>query len=237
MKPGIAECSRCGTCCKKGGPALHGQDRELVESGRIPLTDLYTIRAGELARDNVRGILQPLAAEIVKIKGRRVGYRTCRYYAAHDSACRIYAGRPLECRVMQCWDTGEIERIYRRGRLRRKDLLGRVEGLWELIADHDRRCSCEKLRRLAQRWKTGGSRADADRLLEMILYDAHLRQLVIDRGGLDPEMLDFLFGRRLAEIVGQFGIRLQHQGGRITGLVIEKPVSTRPQSARQAKGP
>ena len=222
------QCSRCGICCKKGGPALHAQDRGLVESGRIPLTDLYTIRAGELVRDNVRGTLQSLATEIVKIKTRSSGSQTCRYYTARDSACRIYATRPLECRALPCWDTREIERIYHIGRLRRKDLLKQVEGLWELIADHERRCSCEKLRRLVKRLKTDGRQADADQLLEIIQYDSELRHLVVETAGLDPEVLDFLFGRLLAETVGQQGVRLQRQGGKITRLVIEnQPLAPR----------
>ena len=222
----ISECRRCGTCCEKGGPALHEEDRELVESGRIPLADLYTIRKGELARDNVRGLLQPLAAEIIKIKSLQGGNRTttCRYYNDPDNACRMYSHRPLECRALQCWDTREIERVYSVGRLRRKDLIGQVEGLWDLIADHEERCSYETLRRLALQLKADGRRADADKFLEIIQYDTELRRLVIDRGSQDPEMLDFLFGRPLEQTVGQFGIRVVREKGRIIRLVATESV-------------
>ena len=217
----ISECRRCGTCCEKGGPALHEEDRELVESGQIPLADLYTIRKGELARDNVHGTLQPLAAEIIKIKSLQGGTRptTCRYYDDPDNACRIYSHRPLECRALQCWDTREIERIYSVGRLRRKDLIGKVEGLWDLIADHDKRCDYETIGRLTLQLKSDGSRADAEKILEIIQYDTELRRLVVDRGSQDPEMLDFLFGRPLKRTVGQFGIRLEREKGRILRLV------------------
>jgi hypothetical protein len=204
-----------------------------VENGQIPLSDLYTIRRGELARDNIRGILQPLKTEIIKIKSRQAGSRTCRYYAEPDSSCGIYAARPVECRALQCWDTREIERIYNVGRLRRKDLLGKVEGLWDLIADHERRCSYDKLRQLTQRISIGASRpAVAETVLEVIQYDAELRRLVIERGSLDPEMLDFLFGRPLTKTVGQFGIRLVRVGEKITRLVIEKPSATAQEGVR-----
>ena len=204
-------CRRCGTCCKKGGPALHVEDRDLVENGRIPLKDLYTIRRGELVRDNVRECLQPLKKEIIKIKARQAGSATCRFFADDRAVCQIYSARPLECRVLQCWDTREIERIYAQGRLCRKDLIGKLEGLWELIEDHNRRCSYEKLERLISRQQRNPGEKNFEDILEMVQYDAELRKLVIEKSGLDPEMLDFLFGRPLAETVRQFGIRLQNR--------------------------
>ena len=218
----LRSCRRCGTCCKKGGPALHADDRDLVESGRIPLKDLYTIRRGELVRDNVRGTLQPLDAEIIKIKARQEGAWTCRYFDDPDGRCRIYASRPVECRALQCWDTGKLERMYTQGRLQRKNLLKAVDGLWDVIDDHDRRCSYESLGRLIRRIKTDGNQADADSVLEILQYDAEIRNLVVERAGLDPEILDFLLGRPLAETVHQFGIRLEHAGGKLKRLVIRK---------------
>lgn len=46
-------CMRCGTCCEKGGPGFHQEDRMLIEKGRIPLKYLYTIRKGEFAYDKI----------------------------------------------------------------------------------------------------------------------------------------------------------------------------------------
>ena len=214
----VDQCRRCGTCCKKGGPALHVEDRELVESGRIPLRDLYTIRRGEMVRDEIRGTLQPADGEIIKIKAHRAGSWTCRFFDEPDSRCRIYADRPIECSAMQCWDTRHIERIYDAGRLRRKDLVGQVEGLWELIETHERRCGYENLAQLALRLKSQPNRTDAENLLEMIQYDFELRKLLVAKEGLEAEMLDFLLGRPLSETTGQFGIRLKVEGGKITRL-------------------
>lgn len=47
-------CRRCGTCCEKGGPALHTDDRMLIENGHIPARYLFTIREGEPVVDNVK---------------------------------------------------------------------------------------------------------------------------------------------------------------------------------------
>ena len=64
------ECIRCGTCCEKGGPALHAEDKALVEAGRIHTRYLYTIRKGERVHDNVRNCLIPATSDIIKLKGK-----------------------------------------------------------------------------------------------------------------------------------------------------------------------
>ncbi|MGD8702110.1 MAG: YkgJ family cysteine cluster protein, partial [Desulfosarcina sp.] len=105
------QCRRCGVCCEKGGPSLHHEDRHLVDSGRIPARCLFTLRQGELARDNVKGVLAPLSAEIIKIKGQS-GSWTCMFYDDETRGCGIYDHRPLECRALNCRDTRRIAKVY-----------------------------------------------------------------------------------------------------------------------------
>jgi len=208
------ECQRCGTCCRAGGPALHLEDRALVQSGKIPLKDLYTIRAGELARDNVQGTLQPVTSELIKIKG--VGrIWTCCYYAAESKGCTIYADRPLECRVLNCRDTAAIEAIYDQQRLTRKDLLDTVPHLWDLVEGHAKKCSYSVLAELAARLKAGSDQDTVDNLVAMVGYDLHLRELITEKGRPDPALLDFLFGRPLTDTLPGFGIQAQKKGGKL----------------------
>ena len=138
----INPCRRCGTCCQKGGPGLHLEDRSLVESGRIPAGCLFTIRRGELARDNVKETLVPLTEEIIKIKGH-AGSWACLFYDSNNRGCGIYTHRPLECRALNCRDTRRIEQVYQTTRMTRRDLLSGVDGPWDLIEDHEQRCSYE----------------------------------------------------------------------------------------------
>ena len=49
-------------------------------------------------------------------------------------------------------------------------------------------------------------------MLEIIRYDAEIRKLVVARGGLDPEMLDFLFGRPLTKTLENYGIKIRQEG-------------------------
>lgn len=215
------ECKRCGTCCREGGPALHREDLALVQSGKIPLKDLYTIRRGELARDNVKGALQPVSSELVKIKGTGRSW-TCHYYHAESKGCTLYADRPLECRVLNCRDTAAIEAIYDQHRLTRKDLLDAVPHLWDLVAEHKRKCDYRVLAELAGRLKEGPDQAAADRLSEMIGYDLHLRALITEKGRPDPTLLDFLFGRPLVDTLPGFGLQAHQKGDKLvvslTGL-------------------
>ncbi|BBO71512.1 zinc/iron-chelating domain-containing protein [Desulfosarcina alkanivorans] len=206
------QCQRCGTCCEKGGPGLHLQDRDLVDSGRIPLRCLFTLRRGELARDNVKGRLVPLAQEIIKIKGQP-GRWTCLFYHKKTRGCGIYEHRPLECRALNCRDTRRIEAVYDTARLTRRDLLAGVDGLWDLVEDHEQRCSYGGLKSLVGDGSRGDRPGQEAAILEILRYDAHVRQLTVEKGGMDERMLDFLFGRPLAESIKMFGIALKKESG------------------------
>ena len=198
--PPLPSCSRCGTCCRKGGPALHREDRHLVEQGLIHTRDLYTIRRGEWAHDPITGVLAQASGDIIKIKGGS-GTRACRFLDDGPHACRIYADRPLECRALTCWNTTEIERVYAIDRLTREDLISGIAGLWELVIEHQERCDVERIRRL--RVPADGPRAGlrARELAEIIRYDTELRNLVVARAGLEAGMTDFLFGRPLQQVL------------------------------------
>lgn len=219
---GIA-CRRCGTCCEKGGPSLHLEDRHLVERGLLPAESLITFRKGEWVRDNVRGTLSPLSEEIIKIKGGAPRRWTCHHYDPVQRGCRIYADRPLECRSLNCRDTRRIESIYATTRLTRRDLLATVKGLWELIVDHEARCSHVRVKALVDEG-TEETRFKAEAaILEMLRYDHHLRQLTVEKGGTAPGMLDFLFGRPLSATIDMHGIRLMQDGGVLRLLPTSPP--------------
>ena len=207
-------CRRCGTCCRNGGPAFHGDDRALIEQGTIDAKYLYTIRPGEPVRDNVKGTIEPSPTEILKIKGRGNTW-TCCFFNEAENRCRIYDHRPLECRALKCWDTRDIEAIYAQDRLTRKDVLSGVASLWDLIEDHGQRCDYHRLGCWVDAL-TGPDRAAAvNGILDMIKYDKHLRLLVVEKAGVDPALNDFLFGRALVDTVKRFGLAVRREGGKI----------------------
>ena len=186
----------------------------LIEKGAIASKYLYTIRKGELAYDNVKGCLSAVDSDIIKIKGKPDNW-TCIFFDEHKNACSIYEDRPLECRALKCWDTREIEQIYARNRLERKDLVSDIEGLWDLIEDHQARCDYLKVQKLIEDLKCSNSRKVRTELLEIIQYDAEIRKLVASKGGLDLEMLDFLFGRPLMKTIENYGFKVRQKEEKI----------------------
>lgn len=207
--PRTEGCTRCGACCRGGGPALHREDRPLVETGRIHTRDLYTLRRGEMTHDQIRGVVVPARQEIIKIKGSG-GTWACRFFDTAASACRIYAERPLECRVLECWNTAGIERVYARGRLTRRDLLAGIAGVWPVVEAHQRRCDYRRIRTLLAPAPVSSAERRRRELTEIVRYDGELRRRVLDRIGIEAGMLDFLFGRPLSTALRGLlpGIRL-----------------------------
>jgi Fe-S-cluster containining protein len=209
----ITRCRRCGTCCRQGGPALHLEDRELVESGKIPLQDLFTIRRGEPAYDNVTGVIAPAVTDIVKLKGASPGSDICRFYESATKGCGIYDNRPAECRALQCWDTRGIQALYNCRRLERRHLLVQATGIWELVQEHQQRCDYRYVAELADQIKQEPSTEEShNKLLELVRYDGSLRQVTLERTGLNPELLPFLFGRPLSFTLQMFKLRLARTG-------------------------
>jgi Fe-S-cluster containining protein len=203
------QCRRCGTCCAKGGPALHLADREVVDSGKIPLKCLFTIRQGEPAYDNIRRSIMPAVTDIIKVKRASDNDVTCFFLNQERVGCGIYESRPVECRVLTCWDTRAIMAMYDQERLTRNDLLSRLAALNDLVAEHQERCGYEKVAGWAERLKKGPGRPEAvEALLDVIRYDQSLRQVAVTRTRLEPGLLEFLFGRPLSVTIRMYGIKL-----------------------------
>jgi Fe-S-cluster containining protein len=210
MNKVITECIRCGTCCKKGGPSFHLEDKVLIEKGIILSKYLYTIREDELCYDNVKESILPAASDIIKIKGQKDSI-TCIFFNEKENECTIYDNRPLECRALKCWDTREIERIYSKNRLTRKDLISTIVGLWDLVEDHQRRCSYETLKFFIDALNKDEKDEALKGIFDIIEYDAQIRELVVQKGDLDPEMTDFIFGRPITETIRMYGFKIIKQ--------------------------
>lgn len=202
-------CRRCGTCCRKGGPALHLEDRYLVWEGKIPLKDLFTIRKGEPAYDNIAETLAPAPSDILKIKPVAADGTACVYFQHDQKGCAIYAHRPWECRTLACWKPQPLIDQYQLKRLTRRHLLSTIEGLWDLVCDHQKKCDYREIARLAAGLhKKKNDLKAKNRLMELIRYDQFLRESIVERSTLTPEMLEFLMGRALRVTIRMFQLKL-----------------------------
>ena len=235
-----SSCRRCGTCCRLGGPVLHGEDLSLVspwgksQERSFGLADLMTLRKGELARDDVAGTLAPLDAECVKLAPAPESPDwTCRFLdrdegapSGHDAVCRIHAGRPAQCRALSCTDTRSITELYARDRVTRRDLLqasGAPEAWQELPDAHEERCSIRHLTELACAVPWGHAAcAEREELVHLLRFDAAFRQLCVEKGRIPQDCLPFLLGRPLVALLSGFGLRLEQHGSTQKLVRIEK---------------
>lgn len=203
------ECRRCGTCCRKGGPALHKEDASLLTEGVLQLQDLCTFRAGELVRDTSTDHVVPLPEEIVKIAapfGSRPDDWTCRFLM-EDNRCFIYGHHPVECRTLFCEDTTRLLSMQGEDRLDRAailELLHAPKWLADSVKAHEERCNYAALTNIASRLE---SEQDARRaFVQAVEYDRAFRDIMMEKGKVHKEMLDFLLGRPLIRTIIMFGI-------------------------------
>ena len=216
MTSSRTECSRCGTCCKNGGPAFHQIDKPLIESGLIPASDLFTIRRGEPVYDNVRQSHGRAETDIIKIKNSE-NSAACKFYDPESNSCEIYENRPEECRILKCWDTEEIEDFYTADRLTRAEFIGNISGLWDIVQDHQQQCPLEPVIRFIEKMKSSGQKDhDLEKKVNQILqYDHSIRLVIAEKAVLQSEMLDFLFGRPIHRILESLGLKAVQQDNRL----------------------
>lgn len=203
------QCSCCGTCCRKGGPALHQQDGRLLQDGVLRAQDLCSFRAGELVRDTGEGHVVPLPQELVKIaapRSARPDDWTCRFLTTQNT-CFLYGRHPAECQALYCQSPEKLMKMNGEARLDRKaacELLAAPPWWAELMEAHEERCGYDKLTALASILEQ--DETARREFLESVEYDRVFRDLVIEKKAALAEELDFLFGRPLLRTIIMFGI-------------------------------
>ena len=211
----ILGCSRCGVCCLKGGPALHHEDKEILLAGHIGYEHLVTIRRGESVYNPVSGRLECVPKEMIKVRGRGEGW-SCLFYHEEGALCDIYKHRLLECRLLKCWDTRDIERVVARGTICRRDVINRNDPVVNIIETHDRECPANEVENLITEAASGRDREKAlARLAAFVGKDMSVRSFAVSELGLRPDYELFIFGRPLSELLGDRGLAVRMpRGGR-----------------------
>lgn len=227
----MAVCKRCGKCCRLGGPVLHLEDCVLLqlfpEDGTLErsglwLSDLVTLRKGELVRDDVAGTLLPLPDECVKIAPAAGSENwTCRFLRQEkpdqEAVCQAYAFRPAQCRALDCADSEAIAALYTHDRISREVVLKTVRAPLEwlaLLPAYEEMCAYERIAPLARlvlppiNPGTPSEKEATETLLETVRYDISFRRLCEERGHIPAEILPFLLGRPLSETLDMFGLAL-----------------------------
>jgi len=204
-------CQRCGTCCLKGGPALHAADAPLFTGQEaLDLSVIVTFRAGEPVHDQVRGQVLHLERELLKLRGKP-GVPACAFYEPKGRACGLYLRRPEECRALACQDTSALAAMYDKDRLRRSDLLPKGHPILAVMVEHEALVPVARIAPLAELFRTGGQEAlDAEaELVRMARADQAFRKGLAERAHITSEYHDFFFGRGAAVLFSAAGLALR----------------------------
>jgi len=198
-------CIRCGECCRRSSPSLQVSDISRVIEGPIKRSDLYTLRAGELVWDNIRGGLKRTEREIIKVREKQET-GACIFYDEPGKQCTIYKQRPIQCAAMKCWDETEFMRVYSEPKANRWDLI-EDRNLLRLMEAHEEKCGYIRLDRYVQAIQESGERG-VEKILGILKFDHDIRVLAPKKLGIDPDHLNLIFGRPLTETISMFGLKV-----------------------------
>ncbi len=207
------ECDCCGICCTKGGPALHYDDSALLQDNFLTAEYLITIRKGEPVLSLSTGNPEPTQSEIVKIKGRGAEW-TCLFFQEKGAKCTIYEHRPLECSLLKCWETADLENVSGRNLLSRYDIIPPHDPIIPFIKAIDEKCSLENLAQHLSALNRENSRQQAvNELTSLVNTDLAIRSQAIAELHFSLDLELFFFGRPLFKILNQFGVETHEING------------------------
>ena len=206
-------CKQCGTCCTKGGPALHTADLVLLQDKLIPRQDLITLRKGEFAHNPVLNRVQATTEEIVKLKGRE-GEWTCWYYDPSTCGCTIYTHRPEACRILRCWDPEESLALVEKDLLSRVDILDGEDHLLKLVADYEKNCPLPDFDQVIMDIRKQPEKCIAA-LEEGVNRDIGFRDEAVSGSEIVLRQELFLFGRPLFQLLQPFGFSVFQSGNEL----------------------
>ena len=209
MSKNIKHCIRCGTCCLKGGPVLHHEDKEILLSGHVGHQHLVTLRKGELAFNPISGQQEPVEKELIKVLGKGESW-ACFFYDEEKASCKIYKHRFLECRLLQCWDTSLVMSVIGKNTIVRSDIMNPHEPVMKVIETHEHECSCQEVETLISTISFGKDKSNArKKLLELVRKDLAIRSYAMSELELKAEFELFIFGRPLYKIINDRGLSVR----------------------------
>ncbi|MEW6109578.1 MAG: YkgJ family cysteine cluster protein [Nitrospirota bacterium] len=215
MIKNITHCQRCGTCCKKGGPSLHKEDKRILLSGHIGYQHLITVRKGEPAFTPVSCGIEPSGYELVKVAGRGKGWSCC-FFDEAESSCIIYEHRPLECRLLKCWDTSDLISVIGKDTITRIDIIHPDNPVLRAIEAHEQECSVQKVEALISALTKKADRVEIlAELAELVRRDLFIRSQAVSEFELTLPVELFYFGRPLFKFLETRGISVDEVDGDI----------------------
>ncbi len=208
-------CDRCGECCLQGGPALHTQDVQLLKEKKLQLSDLVTVRKGELAFQPMATRPEPVTLEFLKLQGKQ-GSWSCTFYNAPQKRCTIYEKRPLACRVLECTAPEALLAITGKNLVTRFDCIKPNDPLLPVVEEHEANCPCPDLHGLQRSLQAGSPEQEImDELVDAVNLDLKYRSMAASAFRLSLGQELFYFGRPLFQLLAPLGITAFQQEGQL----------------------
>lgn len=180
---------------------MHRDDLHLLQRHILSLDHLIVIRAGEPAYNPIKGIVEPTSSELIKISGKGTSWE-CSFYDPAQSSCTIHQNRPMECRLLKCWNTREITEISGQECLCRHDLLQSDDQLLDYMADHEKKCSfAVALQHIEHLADTRLQQEALQKLKAILTEDLAIREEAINRFQLSLQKELFYFGRPMFQVI------------------------------------
>lgn len=203
-------CDRCGTCCLKGGPVLHHDDKSILREGHAGHQHLVTIRKGELAYDPVYGKVRQVQKELVRVIGKD-DVCSCVFYEEKNAECSVYRNRFLECRLLKCWDTSGLISVIGKNTIVRADIINVNDPVLEFIRLHEQECPVTEIQKLIAGLSSAGSRHGIlSRIGEFVRRDQSMRVHALTELGIRKEYEFFIFGRPLTRLLEDHGLTVRN---------------------------
>jgi Fe-S-cluster containining protein len=191
------------------------EDKELLKKGHIKLEQLITIRKGEMANLPMQDEPEPIAQELIKIVGKGKEW-ACIYLQRDEMECTIYENRPLECTLMECWDTSSLENVVGQNTLTRADIIPSDNPINEFIKYHELKCPVPAPERIRTALSSDEESTQAlAELTELVQRDLFVRTQAIERLNLSLPLEIFYFGRPIHVMLNAHGLRAIEKDGTI----------------------
>lgn len=191
---------------------LHGDDLHLLTKGILQLENLITVRKGESVYNPFTERVEEATDELVKIAGKGPGWE-CLFYLDEPSTCLIHDDLPVECRILECWNTAGIEEVSRTDLLGRLEILGVDDPRRDLIIEHERRCSADELSALVRHLVRQGDETSRRSVEGVLSQDLAIREEAVARFGLSLPLELFIFGRPLFKTINHPRLAIHIVGG------------------------
>ena len=210
----LPACVQCGECCRKGSPALHAEDIEILRSGKIPWNQLITLRKGEPALSPFDGRPFVLPEERIKILEKE-GSKECVFLEGNGDRCAIYDDRPVQCRAQACWDPVPAQELSSQPFMLREHIFEDIGLLLEIIAEHENRCGVGALSAAFEKLHKGEGE-NIEEVIQLLSFEEHFRNFVSEKFTIPPENLELLLGKSFADMLPVYGykIKIEPDGSR-----------------------